>query len=116
MSTVATRDTSAKVCTARMARHRDRHEPADFVATMRSDGTANVLSLSRARPSRSGSATRSVAQNEARKRRASERQRVGCCEELARASSHFRFPLRDVNALHQKPGGDGDHSDEHWQK
>src|SRR5881394_618491 len=42
----------------------------------------NVLSLSRHVPSRSGSATRSVAQNEARKRRASERPRVGCCEEL----------------------------------
>src|SRR6266581_1702349 len=45
-------------------------------------GRANVLSLSRARPPRAGSATRSVAQNEARKRRASERPRVGCCEEL----------------------------------
>ena len=33
--------------------------------------------------SHAGRATRSVAQNEARKRRASERPRVGCCEELA---------------------------------
>src|SRR5437764_9528132 len=43
----------------------------------------NVLSLSRHVPSLSGSATRSVAQNEARKRRANERHVVGCCEELA---------------------------------
>ena len=56
---------------------------------------ANVLSLSRARPSRSGSATRSVAQNEARKRRANERPRVGCCEELARCS-FLRFDDSDV--------------------
>src|SRR5262245_25478702 len=39
------------------------------------------LQSSRARPSARGCATRSVAQNEARKRRASERARVGCdCE------------------------------------
>jgi hypothetical protein len=44
---------------------------------------ANVLSLSRSRPSHDGRATRSVARNEARKRRANERPRVGCCEELA---------------------------------
>src|SRR5882724_6959270 len=43
---------------------------------------ANVLSLSRHVPSLCGSATRRVAQNEARKRRASERHVVGCCEEL----------------------------------
>ena len=47
-------------------------------------GQPNVLSLSRHVPSFSGGATRSVAQNEARKRRASERHVVGCCEELAR--------------------------------
>ena len=35
------------------------------------------------RPFARGRATRSVAQNEARKRRASERPHVGCCEELA---------------------------------
>src|SRR5436853_7059691 len=45
---------------------------------------ANVLSLSRHVPSLSGSATRRVAQNEARKRRANERHVVGCCEELCR--------------------------------
>ena len=50
--------------------------------TRQKPGLANVLSLSRTRPSRSGSATRSVAQNEARKRRATERHVVGCCEEL----------------------------------
>src|SRR5438128_11379915 len=44
---------------------------------------ANVLSLSRHVPSLAGGATRSVAQNEARKRRADERHVVGCCEELA---------------------------------
>src|SRR4051794_27573757 len=44
---------------------------------------ANVLSLSRHVPSHPGGATRSVAQSEARKRRASERHVVGCCEELA---------------------------------
>src|SRR5438105_15795541 len=44
---------------------------------------ANVLSLSRHVPSLSGSATRRVAPNEARKRRANERHVVGCCEELA---------------------------------
>src|SRR5436190_14756126 len=43
----------------------------------------NVLSLSRHVPLLSGSATRSVAQSEARKRRANERHVVGCCEELA---------------------------------
>src|SRR5436189_2940145 len=45
----------------------------------------NVLSLSRHVPSLSGSATRSVAQNEARKRRVNERHVVGCCEELGSA-------------------------------
>src|SRR5437870_7434430 len=45
---------------------------------------ANGLSLSRHVPSLSGSATRRVAQNEARKRRANVRHVVGCCEELAR--------------------------------
>ncbi len=43
----------------------------------------NVLSLSRRVPLLSGSATRSVALNEARKRRAKLRHVVGCCEELA---------------------------------
>src|SRR5438128_1994246 len=56
---------------------------------------ANVLSLSRHVPSLSGSATRSVAQNEARKRRASERHVVGCCEELAGAC--FRPSLATLN-------------------
>src|SRR5262245_51526229 len=42
----------------------------------------NVLSLSRSRPSPAGSATQRVALAEPRKRRASERPRVGCCEEL----------------------------------
>src|SRR5436189_2735324 len=46
----------------------------------------NVLSLSRHVPSLSGSATRRVAQNEARKRRANERHVVGCCEELCRGA------------------------------
>src|SRR5882724_3746224 len=54
---------------------------------------ANVLSLSRHVPSLSGSATRRVAQNEARKRRADERHVVGCCEELARSSRKSHFPL-----------------------
>src|SRR5437867_441714 len=60
----------------------------------------NVLSLSRARPSRSGSATRSVAPNEARKRRASERPRVGCCEELAGAP--FRSLARGMLCAHSQ--------------
>jgi len=51
----------------------------------------NVLSLSRHVPSLSGSATRSVAQSEARKRRASERHVVGCCEELGRAVAGRKF-------------------------
>src|SRR5438105_4343097 len=50
-------------------------------------GRPNVLSLSRHVPSLSGGATRSVAPSEARKRRASERHVVGCCEELARRHS-----------------------------
>src|SRR5206468_3792444 len=50
---------------------------------VRSLRLADVLSLSRHVPSLADSATRSVAQNEARKRRASERHVVGCCEELA---------------------------------
>src|SRR5947207_11724543 len=37
-----------------------------------------------------GSRRVSVAQNEARKRRANERPRVGCCEELARPSPTVR--------------------------
>src|SRR5438552_2776399 len=53
----------------------------------------NVLSLSRSRPSHSGSATRSAAQNEARKRRANERPRVGCCEELGFAPQLFQLLL-----------------------
>src|SRR5436309_16062485 len=53
------------------------------------EAPANVLSLSRHVPSHSGSATRSVAQNEARKRRASERHVVGCCEELG--GGHMRL-------------------------
>src|SRR5438874_9773678 len=60
-------------------------------------GPPNVLSLSRSRPSHSGSATRSVAQNEARKRRASERPRVGCCEELGGAT---RAPV--PNMFHRR--------------
>ena len=47
---------------------------------------ANVRPLTRAWPVRSDSAARSVAQSEARKRRASERPRVGCCEELGGAT------------------------------
>src|SRR5262249_51556225 len=53
----------------------------------------NVLPLTRARPVRSGNATRSVAMSEPRKRRASERPRIGCCGELgggaAGAVSHI---------------------------
>ena len=65
---------------------------------------ANVLSLSRTRPSPSGSATRSVAQNEARKRRASERPRVGCCEELAGRSSVVSFACSEpVRWRHATP-------------
>src|SRR5436190_17788514 len=64
-----------------------RGPPSAFGGTV---GPANVLSLSRARPSLPSSATRSVAQNEARKRRASERPRVGCCEELASANSRTK--------------------------
>jgi hypothetical protein len=48
------------------------------------NGRANVLWLSRAVPSHPGSAARSAAQNEARKRRASVRHRVGSCQELGR--------------------------------
>src|SRR5437016_2429657 len=40
------------------------------------------LELTRARPLRAGSATCSVALCEPRKRRATERPRVGCCDEL----------------------------------
>jgi hypothetical protein len=54
----------------------------------------NVLSLSRSRPPVSHRATRSVARSEARKRRANERPRVGCCEELA-GSRHKRLCLRE---------------------
>ena len=45
-------------------------------------GAPNVLLLTRARPVRSGSATHSVARTEPRKRRASERPRIGCCGEF----------------------------------
>src|SRR5438067_7958354 len=65
-------------------------------------GRANVLSLSRSRPSHSGSATRSVARNEARKRRASERPRVGCCEELGRVNSRSK-----CNAARKRKGRSG---------
>src|SRR5436309_11175245 len=58
------------------------------------EAPANVLSLSRHVPSLSGSATRSVAQNEARKRRASQRHVVGCCEELASRHSEERVRQR----------------------
>src|SRR5436305_15090102 len=63
---------------------RDVQSPSVILSTSlcRSAGPANVLSLSRHVPSHSGSATRSVAQNEARKRRANERHVVGCCDEL----------------------------------
>src|SRR5436305_15148647 len=63
---------------------RDVQSPSVILSTSlcRSAGPANVLSLGRHVPSHSGSATRSVAQNEARKRRANERHVVGCCEEL----------------------------------
>ena len=44
--------------------------------------------LTRARPLRAGSATQSVALYEPRKRRASERPHVGCCEELARPCTY----------------------------
>src|SRR5438552_3682670 len=50
-------------------------------------GRPNVLSLSRHVPSLPGGAMRSVAPNEARKRRASEWHVVGCCEELGRTAS-----------------------------
>src|SRR5947208_2195782 len=63
---------------ARLARRR-RLEHVEVLPKLR---RPNVLSLSRSRPPNPGSATRSVEQNEARKRRASERPRVGCCEEL----------------------------------
>src|SRR5882724_10005563 len=59
---------------------------------------ANVLSLSRHVPSLSGSATRRVAQNEARKRRADERHVVGCCEELGRI-----YPSCDSTAWTRTP-------------
>ena len=47
----------------------------------------NGRPLSRARSPARGRAMRSVARNEARKRRTSERARVGCCGELARPCS-----------------------------
>src|SRR5437016_5169249 len=56
---------------------------SDIEITWTSDGLTD-FELTRARPLRAGSATRSVALCEPRKRRASERPRVGCCEELAR--------------------------------
>src|SRR5438067_1301590 len=54
----------------------------------------NVLSLSRHVPSLSGGAARSVAPHEARKRRASERHVVGCCEELGRLYAIARGGIR----------------------
>src|SRR5438034_6557033 len=46
-------------------------------------GRANVLSLRRTRPPRAARLPPEPAKREARKRRANERPRVACCEELA---------------------------------
>src|SRR5438132_7526331 len=59
---------TALIC---VSEHSEASRPTDF-------------ELTRAQPLRAGSATQSVALCEPRKRRASERPRVGCCEELAR--------------------------------
>src|SRR5437588_11488403 len=58
-----------------MIEHSEASRPTDF-------------ELTRARPLRAGSATQSVAPCEPRKRRANERPRVGCCEELARPCTY----------------------------
>jgi len=49
---------------------------------------ANVLPFTRARPLRAGGATRRVALEEPRKRRARQRPRVGCYGELAGVVAH----------------------------
>src|SRR5262245_15236481 len=57
-----------------------------------------TLWFSRARPVRSGSATRSVAMSEPRKRRASERPRIGCDQELGARFLRRSLGLRIVEA------------------
>ena len=52
-------------------------------------GRANVLPFTRARPLRAGGATQRVAPSEPRKRRASQRPRVGCYGELAAATRAY---------------------------
>ena len=53
-------------------------------------GRPNILPLTRARPVRSGSATHSAARTEPRRRRASQRPRIGCCGELGGVSWSIR--------------------------
>ena len=79
----------------------------DFGWSAVSPGPANVLSLSRHVPSHPAGATRSVAQNEARKRRANERPRVGCCEELAAAALEDAVHVHDVFFRANRAAGDG---------
>ena len=55
-----------------------------FVLRNLEHGRANVLPFTRARPLRAGGATQRVALGEPRKRRASQRPRVGCYGELGR--------------------------------
>src|SRR5262245_42082901 len=56
----------------------------------------NGLMLSRVAAPPSGSATQSVAQNEARKRRANERRYVGSCNELGRHAAVPRYNRQET--------------------